>query len=189
MAGTKNDGLSERNRRICLLRRNGYTFSEIAQMEQISRPRVAQIVAEHNAELDEDAGRAEIGSILEFAERKAVELINDPGWMMAPNGKPATDLDGEPIPNKGIVVEGLKTLVLITDKKSRLYGWDKQLQRKQAEDAAMAAARASIEALAEAKAVRDREIAERHRLELEAARRSVVPGEVVARELPAAGEG
>ena len=45
VAGTKNDSQGERNRRICLLRRNGFTFSEIAQMEDLSRVRVAQIVA------------------------------------------------------------------------------------------------------------------------------------------------
>ena len=139
---------------------------------------------EHNAELGEDEGRAEIASILEFAERKAVELINDPGCMMAPNGKPAMDMDGEPIPNKGIVVEGLKTLVLISDKKSRLYGWDKQAARlmnkvdaEQAMWAALAAARAQ------------KELGDAERRELETLRQrvgSVVPGEVMA-ELPPGG--
>lgn len=187
MAGSKN---AERDRRICLLRRNGFTFSEIAQMEDLSRVRVAQIVHEHNAELDEEAGRAEIASILEYAERKAVEVINDPGVMLGPNGKAAKDGDGNPVPNKGLVIEGIKTLVLVADKRSRLFGWDKQQQKqKMAEEAALAAAKASIEALAEAKAAKDREIEERHRRELEAARAvrpQVVAGEVVGRELPPA---
>ena len=91
---------------------------------------MAQIVAEHNAEFGEDEGRAEIASILEFAERKTVDLINDPGCMMAPNGRPAVDGDGEPIPNKGLVVEAVKTLVLVSDKKSRLFGWDKRASTK-----------------------------------------------------------
>lgn len=181
MARTKDSSLSERNRRICLLRRNGFTYSEIAQMEGVSRVRVAQIVAEHNAELPEDEGRAEIGSILEFAERKAVELINDPGPMMAPNGRPATDEDGAPILNRGIVVEGLKTLVLISDKKSRLYGWDKQVQKQMDRPAAEAAMWA---ALADARA--QKEVSDADRKELEAYRQrfgQVIPGEVVA-ELP-----
>jgi transposase len=62
VARTKDQSQAERNRRICLLRRNGYTYSEIAQMEQISRVRVAQIVAEYNAEIPEDEGRAKRSS-------------------------------------------------------------------------------------------------------------------------------
>jgi len=67
VAGTKNTSNAERDRRICLLRRNGFTFGEIATMEGISRPRVSQIIHEQNAEPEEEAGRAEIASLLEFA--------------------------------------------------------------------------------------------------------------------------
>ena len=184
MAGTKDQSLQERNRRICLLRRNGYTYGEIAEMEQISRPRVAQIYAEHNAELGEDDGRAEIAGILEFVESKAVGLVNDPGWKMRPDGRPAEGADGEPALDNGIVVEALKILILVGEKKGRLYGWEKQ-QKRMPEVEAMAAYRASIEALAAHKAAVD----EQHRRELEEARRTArqaVPGEIV-RELPAAG--
>lgn len=185
MAAVRNQANAERDRRICLLRRNGFTFSEIAQMEDLSRVRVSQIVAEHNAELGEDEGRAEIASILEFAEQKAVGLINAPGWKMRPDGRPAEGPDGEVAPDNGIVVEALKTLIIVADRKSRLYGWDKQ-QKRLSDDAAMQAYRASIEAIAAHKAA----VEEQHRLELEAARRAgqqAIPGEVIARELPAAG--
>ena len=33
MAGTKKASLNERNRRICLYRRNGFTYSEIADLD------------------------------------------------------------------------------------------------------------------------------------------------------------
>lgn len=185
MGRTKDESLAERDRRICLLRRNGFTLSEIAQMEGISRPRVSQIIAEQNAEPGEDEGRAEIASILEFAEQKAVGLVNAPGWKMRPDGRPAEGPDGDVAPDNGIVVEALKTLIIVADRKSRLYGWDKQ-QKRLSDDAAMQAYRASIEAITAHKAAVD----EQHRLELEEARRSgqpVIPGEVIARELPAAG--
>ena len=185
MAGTKSTALTERNRRICLLRRNGFTYTEIAQMEDISRVRVAQIYAEHNAELEEDAGRAEIAGILEFAERKAVELVNEPGWMMAPTGGVAHDDDGRPVPNKVILNEALKTLILVADRKSRLYGWDKQqTARRLADEEAKRQAAESLAALAASIAERNAAVEARHRLELEEARRaaSFVRGEVV-REL------
>ena len=120
MARTKDQSnpTAERNRRICLYRRNGFTYSEIADLEGLSRVRVAQIVAETNAELGEDDGRAEIASLLEFAERKCVELINDPGGVPGPNGRLVTDDNDEPVPNKGIMVDALKTLMVVEDRKA-----------------------------------------------------------------------
>ena len=191
MAGTKNASQAERNRRICLLRRNGFTFSEIADMENISRARVSQIVHEVNAELPEDETRAEIATLLEFAERKAIELINEPGYVCGPNGKVVEDPDGVPLPNKTIVDNALKTLILVADRKSRLYGADKQVVKKmdtptaqEAMWAALAVERQRMEARALAAAERDQfETAQR---ELEAYRRkfgNVISGEVLA-ELP-----
>ena len=182
MAGTKNSALSERNRRICLLRRNGLTYGEIATMEQISRPRVAQIVAETMPELGEDEGRAELSGILEFVERKAVGLINDPGPLMGPAGTPARDTDGNQVPNNGIVVEGLKILTLVSEKKARLFAWDKP-QPKQIQVTHELADQQKNAALAEAKARMELSAADRR--ELEALRQKagpVIPGEVV-REL------
>ena len=75
MGRPRDSSNQERDRRICLLRRNGLTFSEIATMEDISRVRVAQIYHQRNPELEEDVGRAEIAGLLEFVERKAVELV------------------------------------------------------------------------------------------------------------------
>lgn len=189
MARTKDTALAERNRRICLLRRNGFTYGEIATMEQISRVRVSQIVAAHMEELGEDEGRAELAGILEFVERKAVGLVNDPGPLMGPNGRPAEDQDGQPVPNNGIAVEGLKILTLVVEKKSRLFAWDKQpkkdpRQHFEESHAAMLAALA-----AERDRMESRRLAERDRAELESYRArfgTVIPGQVLA-ELPAAG--
>ena len=176
MAGTKKVALAERNRRICLLRRNGFTYGEIAQMEQISRVRVSQIVAEHMAEIGEDEGRAEVAGILEFAERKAVGLVNAPGWKMRPDGRPAEGPDGEAAPDNGIVVEALKILVLVGEKKSRLYGWDKQ-QKKQPDEFWQQQMQASLNAIAAAKAAQD----EAQRQEVERLRQQArtVAGQVV----------
>ena len=89
MARTKDQSLGERNRRICTYRRNGFTYSEIADLEGVSRARVAQIVAETTPELPEDDGRAEIASLLEYAERKCVDLIEHPGLHLTPTGRVA----------------------------------------------------------------------------------------------------
>ena len=158
MARTKDESLKERDRRICLLRRNGFTYAEIADMEGVSRVRVSQIVHEANAEVPEEETRAEIASILEFAERKAVELINDPGYALAPNGRAATGPDGEPILNKGIVGDALRTLVVIADRKARLYAADKPAKRPaMSEDEANRAAMESIARLAAQKELEDRQ--------------------------------
>lgn len=148
MAGIKNASQAERNRRICLLRRNGFTYGEIATMEQISRPRVAQIVAATMPELGDEEGRAEVAGILEFVERKAVGLVNNPGPMMGPNGHPAVDLDGEQVPNNGIVVESLKILALVAEKKPKLFAWEKQPKKdpRTAEDEARSAMLAALAA-------------------------------------------
>ena len=183
MARTKDGSLAERNRRICLLRRNGFTYSDIADMEGVSRARVAQIVAETNAELGEDDGRAEIASILEFAERKCVELINQPGFVPGPNGRLVTGEDGAPIENKGIVGDALKTLMVIEDRKAKLFGWDKQRQRQM--DQATAWEQAQVLIGAERARI-DMAAAERRELEAyRQQREAAVPGEVI-RELPPA---
>lgn len=183
VARTKSDANAERDRRICLYRRNGFTLTEIAQMEGISRPRVSQIIAEAHSELPEEETRAEIASLLEFAERKAVELINEPGYMLGPNGRVAEDQDGEPVPNRQLVNESLRTLVLVAEKRARLFGADKQQNRLMNK---IDAEQAMWGALATIKAQKD--ISDAERRELDELRRQVgrvVPGEVV-RELPPA---
>lgn len=177
MTRTKDVSNAERDRRICLLRRNGFTYSEIAQMEGLSRVRVGQIVKEANAELPEDDTRAEIATLFEFAERKIVELINDPGYMLGPNGRLATDDDGNPVVNKQLINEGVKTLVVIGEKKSKLFGTDKGNTR-------------TLMLTTEADQQRIADIQRRQAEFEELARRAgqqAIPGEVLARELPAAG--
>lgn len=159
-------------------------------MEDLSRARVSQIVHEVNAELPEDETRAEIASLLEFAERKAIELINEPGYACGPNGRVVEDSDGAPLPNKTIVDNALKTLILVADRKSRLYGADKQMQKKMDTPTALEAMWAAL-AIEQQKmdarrlATAEREEFEGMRRELELLRRqaAAIPGEIV-RELP-----
>lgn len=180
MARTKDTSLAERDRRICLLRRNGFTFSEIAQMESLSRVRVSQIVHEANGELPEDETRAEIASLLEFAERKVVELINDPGYMLGPNGRLATDEDGNPVLNKQLVNESLRTLVGIADRRSKLYAADKPQKRTIALELAQQQAEASMAAIT---AQREAERRELEALRKQAGQPPVIPGQVERPEI------
>lgn len=175
MARTKDISNGERDRRICMLRRNGFTYSEIGQMESLSRVRVGQIVKEADGELPEDDTRAEIASLLEFAERKVVELINDPGYMLGPNGRLATDDDGNPVANKQLINESVKTLVVIAEKRSKLFGTDKGNTKT-----LLLTTEADQQRLADIalKRAEMQELARR-------AGRQAVPGEVIARELPA----
>jgi hypothetical protein len=177
VARTKDKSLSERNRRICTYRRNGFTYSEIAGLEGVSRVRVAQIVAETMPELTEDDGRAEIASLLEYAERKCVDLIEHPGYVCGPNGRVVEDPDGEPLPNKQVVDNALRTLMVIAERKARTFGWDKQAKKEKTRELAEAEMWAHI-AAQRAKM----ELDSADRKELEALRQrfgGVIPGEVL----------
>jgi hypothetical protein len=184
VARTKDASLAERNRRICLYRRNGLTYSEIASLEDVSRVRVAQIVAEANEELGEDDGRAEIASLLEYAERKCVDLIEHPGFVCGPSGQVVRDPDGEPMENRTVASDALKTLMTIEDRKAKLFALDKPQKRPALtqEDALtqMRAALAFEQAKVEAGRLSTAERAELEELRQRAGQ--VVPGEVV-REL------
>lgn len=188
MARTKDQSLQERNRRICTYRRNGFTYSEIAELEGVSRARVAQIVAETTPELPEDDGRAELASLLEYAERKCVDLIEHPGYALTATGRVAEDpATGEPLANKQVVDNALRTLMVIADRKSRTFGWDKQLKRETPIEEAQRQMAAVMAQIAARKAAEDaqRELGPAERRELEMLRRQLaaIPGEVV-RELP-----
>lgn len=185
MARTKDASLAERNHRIALYRRNGFTYSEIADLEKISRVRVAQIIAEVNEELGEDDGRAEIATLLEYAERKCVDLIEHPGYVCGPTGRVSEDPDGNPMENRGVVADALKTLMTIEDRKAKLFALDKPQKRPQMDPAeAWAQAQAAIAtARAEIDAGR---LAAAERKELEALRErlaGVIPGQVVRPEI------
>ena len=182
MGRTRDTSNQERDRRICLYRRNGFTYSEIADLEDLSRARVAQIVAQTNVELGEDDGRAELATLLEFAERKCIQLINDPGGVPGPNGRLVVDEDGAPVPNNGIMVDAIKTLMVVEDRKAKLFALDKQ--QKKPETPLEQALREMHAHLAGEKARMEMSTAERR--ELEAFRQQAadaIPGEVV-RELP-----
>lgn len=185
VARTKDASLTERNRRICLYRRNGFTYSEIADMEQVSRVRVAQIVAQANEELGEDDGRAEIGSLLEYAERKCVDLIEHPGYVCGPSGHVVNNPDGEPMENRGVVADALKTLMTIEDRKAKLFALDKPAKRPQMTPVeAWAAAQLDI-----AGKRAELELTSADRQELEAFRQrasQVIPGELVKEIAPGA---
>lgn len=198
MARTKDQSLQERNRRICTYRRNGFTYSEIAELEGVSRVRVAQIVAETISELPEDDGRAELASLLEYAERKCVDLIEHPGFALTATGRVAEDpATGEPLANKQVVDNALRTLMVIADRKSRTFGWDKQAKRETPLDEARRQMGEVMAQIAARKAAEDvhRELSSAERRQFDAMQRELevlrrqaaaIPGEIV-RELPPGG--
>ena len=153
--------------------------------------RVAQIVAETTPELPEDDGRAEIASLLEYAERKCVDLIEHPGFALTATGRVAEDPStGEPLLNKQVVDNALRTLIVIADRRSKTFGLDKAMKRETPIEEAERQMRAVMAQIAAQKAADDagRELTATERLELETLRRqaAAVPGEVI-RELPPGG--
>ena len=96
--------------------------------------------------------------------------------MLGPNGRLATDDDGNPVANKQLINESVKTLVVIAEKRSKLFGTDKGNTK-------------TLLLTTEADQQRIADIQRRQAYLEDLARRAgqpVVQGEVV-RELPAAG--
>ena len=149
---------------------------------------MAQIVAETMPELPEDDGRAELASLLEYAERKCVDLIEHPGYALTAQGRVAEDPDGNPLTNKQVVDNAIRTLMLIAERKARTFGWDKQQKRETPLDEARRQMGEVMAQIAARKAAEDaqRELSAADRRELEMLRQQVghvIPGEVLA-ELP-----
>jgi Mor family transcriptional regulator len=159
-----------------------HTLGDLAEIYDLSAEDVTRIItARHPEPKDEENGRAVLRSRIELLMIAIQEVIENPGWKLAPNGRLAEDEDGKPLVDIGARIEAMKLQLSAYERASRLEGSDKQQARLMNRPDAEAAMWA---ALASAKAQKD--ISDAERRELEDLRRkfgSVTRGEVMA-ELP-----
>ena len=169
--------VSGKEREIYQLWRTGrYTLADLAERYDLGPEDISGIVAaKHPEQQDEGVGRAVLRSRLELLMVGIQEVIENPGWKLAPNGRLAEDEDGNPLVDVGTKIEAMKLQLSAYERAARLEGSDKQQQKQWDRPTAEAAMWEAIHA-------------ERRRLEdlAKAAAAPVVAGEVV-RELPPGG--
>ena len=155
-----------------------YTLADLAEQYGLTPDDISQILAaKHPEQEDEKVGRAVMRSRLELLTIAIQEVIENPGWKMAPNGRLACDEDGNPLPDISAKIEAIKVQlnayknleVLNGDARPQRSHVTHELAQKEASEA-LAAVAAKVEA---------------DRREIETLRRNagVVPGEVL-KELP-----
>ena len=182
MARPKNPALVVRNEQIYAEWRGGWSLSRLAEKYSRTPQVIGRIVAAFHPDLDDDDDRALHRGRLETLYEEVQAVVDAPGWKVTAVGRIAEDVDGNPLADVGAKIEALKLKLMVLESTRKLDARDKPQRSlvtvdvaKQKADAHLTAIRAKIEA---------------DNRELEALRRrvSVVPGEVIGRELePGAG--
>ena len=157
-----------------------FTLADIAEQYGLTHDDISKILAaRHPEQEDEKTGRAVMRSRLELLTIAIQDVIENPGFKLAPNGRVACDEDGNPLVDTSAKIEALK-VQLAAYKNLEVLNGDAKPQRSlithdmasQQASEALAAIRAKVEA---------------DNREMEQLRRAaIVPGEVIARELPPA---
>ncbi len=104
--------------------------ASVAEKFAISARRVLQIVAARNPEIEEDIDRAVHRGRLEILYEQVQDIILSPGFKLAPNGRYATDGDGEPVLDTGAKIEAAKVQLAVLESMRRLNATDKPAIRK-----------------------------------------------------------
>ena len=156
-----------------------YTLADLAEQYGLTPDDISKILAaKHPEQEDEKVGRAVMRSRLELLTIAIQEVIENPGWKLAPNGRLACDDDGNPVVDITAKIEAIK-VQLAAYKNLEVLNGDARPQRSHVTHE-MAQQQADT-ALAAVAAQRDAE-----RREMETLRRNAgaIPGEVIsAREL------
>jgi hypothetical protein len=180
VARPRNPALAVRNDQIYAEWRSGWSLTRLAEKYSRTPQVIGRIVAAYHPDLEDDTDRALHRGRLESLYGEVQEVVEAPGWKMAPNGRLAEDADGNPLVDVGAKIEALKLKLMVLESARKLDARDKPQRShvtvdvaRQEADAALAAIRAKIAA---------------DNREMEALRRqvAVIPGEVV-RELPPGG--
>ena len=156
-----------------------FTLADIAEEYDLTPEQVAEIVtAKHPAPVSEEAARSLLRARLERFMVAVEQIVENPGFKLAPNGKLACDDNGDPLPDVGAKIEAMKLQLAGMERAARLEGGDKPQRTHVSHEVAD---RERSEAWAAIVAKREEELRE-----MEALRRgqpSVVTGEVLPREI------
>lgn len=159
-----------------------YTFADLADLYDLSPEDVTRIVTErHPEQKDEAISRAVLRSRIELLTIAIQEVIENPGFKLAPNGRLATDDDGNPVVDVTARIEAIK-VQLNAYKNLAVLNGDEKPQRSLVSHEI--ADRQRSEAWAAVVAQREAELREMEELR-RGNRPPVVPGEVVREIGPA----
>jgi hypothetical protein len=177
VARPRSPAIAIRNEQIYALWKGGKSLSWLAEKFDRTPQQMGKVIAAFHPDIEDDDDRALHRGRLETLYEEVQEVVNSPGFKMAPNGRLAEGPDEEPLEDTGAKIEALKVKLQVLESMRKLDARDKP----QARQLQVTHEIASSQAIAD--------IA-RKRAEMEAlARRAgqqAIPGEVI-RELPAAG--
>jgi Mor family transcriptional regulator len=156
-----------------------HTLADLAEIYDLTSEDVTRIITErHPEQKDEETGRAVLRSRLELLSIAVQEVIERPGWKLAPNGRLAEDDEGNPLVDITTRVEAIKVQVNLLKNLGVLNGDEKPTRSLVTHDIAEQQKNA---AMAEITARREAELREMDALR----RAAVIPGEVVREIEPA----
>ena len=153
-----------------------YTLADLGEMYGRSPQRIGQILATRHPEHEDETSRSLHRGRLEVLITEIQQVIEEPGYKMAPNGRMAEDDEGNPLVDISARTEAFKVLLVALDSARKLDGLDKPIRK--IFTVAHSAAEAQMLAAIEARRREMLELAEKARHAPAA-----VPGEVI-RELP-----
>jgi hypothetical protein len=158
-----------------------HTLADLAEQYGLTHDDISRILAaRHPEQEDEKTSRAVMRSRLELLTLAVQDIIEHPGWKMAPNGRLAEDADGNPLPDTSAKIEAIKVQLLAFKNLEVLNGDAKPQRTHVTHELAQQQADTW---LADMRAQREAELREMDALRRQAA---AIPGEVV-RELPVGG--
>jgi hypothetical protein len=108
-----------------------YTLAELGEMQHppITPQRIVQILASLHPEHEDETSRALHRGRLELLIRDIQGVIEDPGVKMAPNGRVASDGDGNPVLDISAKIEAMKTMIVALKSARDLDGLDRPVKR------------------------------------------------------------
>lgn len=124
-----------RGKRPDLALRNAQIYEEwvrkpdlpaLAAKYGITPQRVGQVVAAYHPDLETEHERALLKGGLWNLVREIQEVIDQPGYKLAPNGHLATDDDGEPVADTMARIEAIKVKGTAYKQLAQLVGAEKQ---------------------------------------------------------------
>jgi Mor family transcriptional regulator len=177
--------IAAKDREVYAAWRTGkYTLADLADTYELTAEDVTRIVtARHPEQQDEATGRAVLRSRIELLTIAIQDVIENPGYKLAPNGRLAEDESGNPLVDVTTRVEAIKVQLNALKNLAVLNGDEKPARTHVSHEIADQERAASIAAITAR--------IEADRRELEEARRAtggrpVVPGEVIREIEPTA---
>jgi hypothetical protein len=149
--------IAARNHELYSLWRDGVSLADLAEQFQITRQRVGQVIAAYHPADDEEIDRSLYRGYLWRLFEEIRDLYRNPGFKMAPTGKPATGPDDEPAEDTNVKLQAGELELKILESLRKLDARDRAQKRDlhvqvdvatQQMQAAIAAERARLEQLA-----------------------------------------